>query len=136
MFVSTKMLTISAVVVLLAATVAITSTLPSPSLLSQQAFGQSNATQEAASSANQTGVNMTTAAGGGGGNQEPANKQLDQAMKALDSGDNAAAEEYLKEADNSLSGEAKMHVGEAMKALQAGDIEGAKMHTQVAQGLL
>ena len=135
MFVSTKMLTISAVVVLVAATVAITSTLPSPSLLSQQAFGQSNATQEAASSANQTGVNMTTAAGGGG-NQEPANKQLDQAMKALDSGDNAAAEEYLKEADNSLSGEAKMHVGEAMKALQAGDIEGAKMHTQVALGLL
>jgi cellobiose-specific phosphotransferase system component IIA len=132
MFVSTKMLTISAV----AATVAITSTLPSPSLLSQQAFGQSNATQEAASSANQTGVNMTTAASGGGGNQEPANKQLDQAMKALDSGDNAAAEEYLKEADNSLSGEAKMHVGEAMKALQAGDMEGAKMHTQVAQGLL
>ena len=135
MFVSTKMLTISAVVVLVAATVAITSTLPSPSLLSQQAFGQSNATQEAASSANQTGVNMTTAASGGG-NQEPANKQLDQAMKALDSGDNAAAEEYLKEADNSLSGEAKMHVGEAIKALQAGDIEGAKMHTQVALGLL
>jgi cellobiose-specific phosphotransferase system component IIA len=136
MFVSTKMLTISAVIALIAATVAITSTLPSPSLLSQQAFGQSNATQEAASSANQTGVNMTTTTSGGGGNQEPANKQLDQAMKALDSGDNAAAEEYLKEADNSLSGEAKMHVGEAMKALQAGDIEGAKMHTQVAQGLL
>ena len=135
MFVSTKMLTINAVVALIAATVAITSTLPSPSLLSQQTFGQSNATQEAASSANQTGVNMTTTASGGG-NQEPANKQLDQAMKALDSGDNAAAEEYLKEADNSLSGEAKMHVGEAMKALQAGDIEGAKMHTQVAQGLL
>src|SRR5919108_5538834 len=48
----------------------------------------------------------------------------------------AAAEEYLKEADNSLSGEAKMHVGEAIKALQAGDIEGAKMHAQVALGLL
>jgi cellobiose-specific phosphotransferase system component IIA len=136
MFVSTKMLTISAVVALIAATVAITSTLPSPSLLSQQAFGQSNATQEAASSANQTGVNMTTAASGGGGNQEPANKQLDQAMKALDSGDNAAAEEYLKEADNSLSGEAKMHVGEAMKALQDSDIVAAKEHTQIAQDLL
>jgi hypothetical protein len=124
---------ISAVVVLIAATVAITSTLPSPSLLSQQAFGQSNATQKAAST-NQTGVNMTTGAVGGGGNQEPANKQLDQAMKALDSEDNAAAEGYLKEADKSLSGEAKMHIGEAMKALQAGDIEGAKMHTQFARG--
>ena len=125
---------ISAVVVLIAATVAITSTLPSPSLLSQQAFGQSNATQKAASSTNQTGVNMTTGAGGDGGNQEPANKQLDQVMKALDSEDNAAAEGYLKEADKSLSGEAKMHIGEAMKALQAGDIEGAKMHTQFARG--
>lgn len=119
--------------VLLAATVAI-SVLPSPSLSSQQAFGQTNATQGAA---NQTGGNMTTTAGGGGGDQETANKQLDQAMKALDSGDNAAAEGYLQEADNSLSGgEAKMHIGEAMKSLQAGDIEGAKMHTQVAQSLL
>jgi FlaG/FlaF family flagellin (archaellin) len=126
MFISTKMLTISAVVVLLAATVAI-SVLPSPSLSSLQAFGQSNATQETASSANQTG----------GGNQETANKQLDLAMKALDSGDNAAAEGYMKEADNSLSeGEAKMHLGEAMKSLQAGDVEGAKMHAQLAQGLL
>jgi FlaG/FlaF family flagellin (archaellin) len=128
-----KMLTISAVVVLLAATVAI-SVLPSPHLISLQAFGQSNATQEAA---NQTGGNMTTTTGGGGGNQETANKQLDQAMKALDSGDNAVAEGSLKEADSSLpGGEAKMHIGEAMKSLQAGDTEGAKMHTQLAQGLL
>jgi FlaG/FlaF family flagellin (archaellin) len=133
MFTSTKMLTISTVVVLLAATVAI-SVLPSPSLISQQAFGQSNATQE---TANQTGGNMTTTSGGGGGDLETANKQLDQAVKALDSGDSAAAEGYLKEADNSLSqGEAKMHIGEAMKSLQAGDIEGAKMHSQLAQGLL
>jgi cellobiose-specific phosphotransferase system component IIA len=136
MFISTKTLTISAVVVLLAATVAI-SVLPSQSLSSLQAFGQSNATQEAASSANQTGGNMTTTTGGGGGDQETANKQLDQAMKALESGDNAAAEGSLKEADSSLSeGEAKMHIGEAMKSLQAGDVEGAKMHTQIAQGLL
>jgi FlaG/FlaF family flagellin (archaellin) len=133
MFISTKMLTISAVVVFLVATVAVT-VLPSPSLISQQAFGQSNATQE---TANQTGGNMTTTSGGGGGDQETANKQLDQAVKALDSGDNAAAEGYLKEADNSLSeGEAKMHIGEAMKSLQAGDIDGAKMHSQLAQGLL
>ena len=119
--------------VLLATTVAI-SVLPSPSLLSLQAFGQSNATQEAA---NQTGGNMTATTGGGGGNQETANKQLDQAIKALESGDNAVAEGSLKEADSSLSGgEAKMHIGEAMKSLQDGDVEGAKMHTQIAQGLL
>jgi hypothetical protein len=132
MFISTKMLTISAVVVLLAVTVTI-SVLPSPSLLSQRAYGQSNAAQE---TANQTGGNMTTTTGSGG-NQETANKQLDQAMKALDSGDNAVAEAALKEADNSLSGgEAKMHIGEAMKSLQAGDTEGAKMHAGIAQGLL
>jgi hypothetical protein len=133
MFISTKMLTISAVVVLMTAIVAI-SELSLPSLLSQQAIGQSNATQEAA---NQTAGNMTTTTGGGGGNQETANKQLDQAMKALESGDNAVAEGSLKEADSSISGgEAKMHIGEAMKSLQAGDVEGAKMHTQIAQGLL
>lgn len=125
---------ISAVVVFLAAAVAV-SELSSLSLLSQQAFGQGNATQEAA---NQTSGNMTTTTtGGGGGDQETASKQLDQAMKALESGDNAVAEGSLKEADGSLSGgEAKMHIGEAMKSLQAGDVEGAKMHAQIAQGLL
>jgi pectate lyase len=133
MFITTKVLAISAVVVLLTAAVAF-SELSSPSLLSQQAFGQGNATQEAA---NQTSGNMTTTTGGGGGDQETANKQLDQAMKALESGDNALAEGSLKEADGSLSGgEAKMHIGEAMKSLQADDVEGAKMHAQIAQGLL
>ena len=81
---------------------------------------------------NQTDANITTTAGGGG-DQETATKQLDQAMKALDSGDKAAAEGYMKEADKTLSeGQAKMHLSEAMKALQADDIGGAKTHTQVA----
>jgi len=81
---------------------------------------------------NQTGANITTTAGGGG-DQETATKQLDQAMKALESGDKAAAEGYMKEADKTLSeGQAKMHLSEAMKALQADDIGGAKTHTQVA----
>ena len=81
---------------------------------------------------NQTGANITTTAGGGG-DQETATKQLDQAMKALESGDKAAAEGYMKEADKTLSeGAAKMHLSEAMKALQADDIGGAKTHTQVA----
>ena len=87
---------------------------------------------------NQTGANITTTtAGGGGGDEVTATKQLDLAMKALDSGDKAAAEGYMKEADKTLSeGEAKTHLGEAMKALQAGDTEGAKMHAQAAQGYL
>ena len=81
---------------------------------------------------NQTGANITTTTGGVG-DQSTATKQLDQAMKALESGDNAAAEGYMKEADKTLSeGEAKTHLNEAMKALQADDIEGAKTHTQFA----
>jgi cellobiose-specific phosphotransferase system component IIA len=81
---------------------------------------------------NQTGTNITTTAGGGG-DQVTATKQLDLAMKALESGDNAAAAGYMTEADKTLSeGEAKTHLSEAIKALQAGDIEGAKTHAQVA----
>jgi hypothetical protein len=54
-----EMSTISAVAVLVAAsTVAIRSILPSSFLSSQQAYAQSNVTQEAASSANQTGEEM------------------------------------------------------------------------------
>jgi len=82
---------------------------------------------------NQTGANITTTQAGGGGDQETATKQLDLAMKALESGDKAAAEGYMTEADKTLSeGAAKMHLSEAMKALQADDIGGAKTHTQVA----
>jgi hypothetical protein len=85
---------------------------------------------------NQTGANITTT-GGGAGDQATATKQLDQAVKALESGDNAAAEGYMTEADKTLSeGEAKTHLNEAMKALQADDIEGAKMHAQLAQDSL
>ena len=124
-----EILTISTIAVLLTTTALAITSIPSY----QPALAQSNATQE---TANQTGGNMTTTTGGGG-NQETANKQLDQAMNALDSGDNAVAEAALKEADNTLSGgEAKMHISEAMKSLQAGDTEGAKMHAQIAQGLL
>jgi cellobiose-specific phosphotransferase system component IIA len=69
--------------------------------------------------------------------QETANKQMDEAMKALDSGDNAAAEGYMTEADNTLpEGQAKFHLGEAIKSLQAGDVQGAKMHLQAAQDSL
>jgi hypothetical protein len=69
--------------------------------------------------------------------QETGNKQMDEAMKALDSGDNAAAEGYMTEADKTLpEGQAKFHLGEALKALQAGDVPGAKMHLEAAQSSL
>jgi hypothetical protein len=67
--------------------------------------------------------------------QETANKQLEEASKALDSGDNAGAEGFLIEANNTLAeGQAKTEVGEAIKALQVGDINGTKMDIQAAQG--
>jgi uncharacterized protein HemY len=66
--------------------------------------------------------------------RETANKQMDEAMKALDSGDNAAAEGYMTEADKTLpEGQAKFHLGEAIKSLQAGDVQGAEMHLEAAQ---
>jgi cellobiose-specific phosphotransferase system component IIA len=69
--------------------------------------------------------------------QETANKQLEEAMKALDSGDNAGAEGYLQEANQTLpEGQAKTEVGEAMTALQAGNVTGATTDIQAAQALL
>jgi cellobiose-specific phosphotransferase system component IIA len=69
--------------------------------------------------------------------QETANKQIDEAMKALDSGDNAAAEGFLQEANQTLpEGPAKTEVGEAMTALQAGNVTGAMTQLQAAQNTL
>ena len=64
--------------------------------------------------------------------QETINKQLDQANKAIESGDNEAAKGYLGEAVNSTQGEQKMHIEEAIKSLQSADMEGAKTHLQAA----
>jgi hypothetical protein len=57
MFKTTKISTISTVIVMIAATIAMTSILSSPSS-SLQALAQGNVTQEDASSANQTGEQM------------------------------------------------------------------------------
>lgn len=65
--------------------------------------------------------------------QEKTNRQLEQVVKALDSGDIAAAKGYMNETFQGLpEGAAKMHLGEAIKALQSDDTEGAKMHVQLA----
>jgi hypothetical protein len=72
--------------------------------------------------------------------QETANKQLDEALKSLDSGDNAGAEGDLIEANSTLAKQsmplAKTEVGKAITALQAGNITGAQMEIEAAQGLL
>jgi cellobiose-specific phosphotransferase system component IIA len=54
----------------------------------------------------------------------------------LQDGDTAGAEMHMGLADQVLSGEAKMHLGEAIKALQAGDTAGAQTHAQLAQDSL
>jgi hypothetical protein len=67
--------------------------------------------------------------------KEKINRQLEQAVKALDSGDIAAAEEYLYEIIQGLpTEEAKTHLAIAINGLHyLNDTKGAKMHIQLAQ---
>jgi cellobiose-specific phosphotransferase system component IIA len=70
----------------------------------------------------------------GGTDQSAAETHLDEAMKALQTGDTAGADMHMQEAEKALQeGAAKMHLDEAMKALQTGDTAGAEMHVQAAQ---
>jgi hypothetical protein len=66
------------------------------------------------------------------------NRQLEQVVKALDSGDIAAAVEYLKETVQGLpTGVAKTHLDIAINALQySNDAESARMHVRLGQGIL
>ena len=81
---------------------------------------------------------MTTTADGQPVDQEKINRQLEQVVKALDSGDIAAAEEYLKETVQGLpAGEAKIQLGVALNALQqSNDTKSARMHVQLVQDSL
>jgi hypothetical protein len=69
---------------------------------------------------------------------EKINRQLEQVMKALDSGDIAAAVKYLEETAQGLpAGEAKTHVAVAIDGLRyTNDTEAARMHVQLAQSSL
>jgi hypothetical protein len=70
--------------------------------------------------------------------KEKINRQLEQAVKALDSGDIAAAEKYLYEIIQGLPmEEAKTHLGIALNGLHYfNDTKGAKMHIQLVQSSL
>ena len=73
----------------------------------------------------------------GGTDQSAAGTHLDEAMKALQTGDTAGAEMHMTEADKALQqGEAKMHLDEAIESLQAGDTASAETHAQMAQDSL
>ena len=68
--------------------------------------------------------------------QEKINRQLEQALIALDSGDIAAAEGYLEETVQRLpTGESKTHLGIAINALQtSNDTKSARMHVLLVEG--
>lgn len=77
--------------------------------------------------------NMTATSGGS------AKTQLEDGIKALESGDKEGAMTQLKAAQQAMSGSSKdaiMHFEEGMKALEGGDSNGAIMHLKVADQLL
>jgi hypothetical protein len=80
----------------------------------------------------------TTADGQAVVDQEKINRQLEQVVKALDSGHIAAAGEYLKETvQGRPDGEAKTHLSVAINALQySSDTKGPRMHVQLVQNNL
>jgi hypothetical protein len=84
-------------------------------------------------------TSMTTIANGQAVvDKEKINRQLEQVLKALDSGDIAAAEEYLKETAQGLpDGEAKTHLSVAIDALKySNDTKAPRMHVQLVEGSL
>jgi hypothetical protein len=84
---------------------------------------------------NMTASNMTTSNTSGGS----AKMHLEEAIKALESGNKDAASTHLTAAQQAISGEsdqAKMHFDEGMKAFSAGDTNGALMHLKAAKDAL
>jgi hypothetical protein len=83
-------------------------------------------------------VMTTTADGQAAVDQEKINRLLEQVVKALDSGDIAAAQEYMIETAQWLpTGEAKTHLAIAINdLLYSNDTEGARLHVQLVQSSL
>jgi hypothetical protein len=80
----------------------------------------------------------TTADGQAVVDQEKIKRQLEQVVKALDSGDIAAAKGYLEETVQGLpDGVTKTHLRVAIDALQySNDTKGPSMHIQLVQNSL
>jgi len=74
--------------------------------ISPNAFTSSPLSAASATTTNQTGnqtsANMTTTAADGGGDQAAAKMHLDEAMKALQAGDNAGATRHTQAAQDNL----------------------------------
>jgi hypothetical protein len=92
------------------------------------------------------GSNMSTGTNMSAGNATMSNTtgtsaktQLEEGIKALQSGDKEGAMTQLTAAQQPMSGsspEAMKHFEEGMKALESGDSEGAIMHLQFAEQAL
>ena len=68
-----------------------------------------------------------------------AKMHIEEAIKALESGNNDAASTHLTAAQQAIpleSDQAKMHFGEAMKAFSSGDSNGALMHLRAVNDAL
>jgi hypothetical protein len=85
------------------------------------------------------GTGMTTTADGQAAvDQEKIDRQLEQVLKAFDSGDIAAAKGYLEETVQGLpDGETKTHLSVAIDALKySNDTKAPMMHVQIVQNSL
>ena len=80
----------------------------------------------------------TTADGQAVVDQEKIHRQLEQVVKALDSGDIVAAKGYLEETVQGLpDGEAKTHLEVAINALlYSNDTKSPRMHVQLVENSL
>jgi exonuclease VII small subunit len=86
-----------------------------------------------------TGTNMTNTSMSGNMTATSAKMQLEDGIKALQSGDKEGAMTQLTAAQQAMSGsppEAINHFEEGMKALESGDSKGAIMHLQFADQAL
>jgi exonuclease VII small subunit len=86
-----------------------------------------------------TGTNMTNTSMSGNMTATSAKMQLEEGIKALQSGDKEAAMTQLTAAQQAMSGsspEAIKHFEEGIKALESGDSKGAIMHLQFADQAL
>ncbi|MGB0004437.1 MAG: hypothetical protein WBP74_07250 [Nitrososphaeraceae archaeon] len=86
-----------------------------------------------------TGTNMTNTTMSGSMTATSAKTQLEDGIKALQSGNKEAAMTQLTAAQQAMSGsspESIKHFEEGMKALESGDSKGAIMHLQFADQAL
>jgi hypothetical protein len=96
-------------------------------------MAQSNTTSAAANPmSNQTNSNATTSSTDASGSN-PTKFHVDEALKALQSGDHQGGVMHMQEAAKTATGTAKVHVDASLNALQSGDHQGGVMHAQEAQ---